>query len=139
MVPISSYVGITLALVISPFAASAPRTVGLLSGTDINQIVGAVLARKEVAMYLHPDVPGRLPVKVAVASPYSDVSVDLVFYGKPVKILSYSADAVNMAISSSAEGVTVTVSYRPEGMAGTVKLKRRQAHWTVIDADIYEH
>ena len=139
MVSISSYVGIALALAISPFAASAQRTGGLLSGTDINQIVDAVLARKEVAMYLHPEVPGRLPVKVAVASPYSDVSVDLVFYGKPVKILSYSADAVNMAISSSAEGVIVRVSYRPEGMAGTVKLKRRQAHWAVIDASIYEH
>lgn len=137
--PISRYVGIVLASAILSVAASAQPTVGLLSGTEINQIVGAVLARKEVAMYLHPEVPGRLPVKVAVDSPYSDTPLDLVLYGKPVKVVSNSTDAVEMAIASSAEGVTVKVSYRPEGMAGTIKLKRRQAQWSVIRASIYEH
>ena len=133
------YLVLALALAIAPFSVNAQRSVGPLSQPEINQIVGAVLARKEVAMFLHPEVPERLPVKVAIAPPYSGIPVDLVLYGKPVRIVSDSADAVSLQILSSGDSATVNVSYRREGMAGTVKLERTQARWKAVEARIYEH
>jgi hypothetical protein len=129
---------VALALALSAAPASAQQAVGLLDQADLNQIISAVLTHKVVSMYLHPEVPGRLPVKVAIAAPYSEIPVGLVLYGKPVKVVSPAADAVNLAISPSAEGAVVRVSYRQEGIVGTVTLKRGQAQWTAIGANIYE-
>ena len=130
-------IALALALATASFAVAAPQSASSLRQNDINQIVAAVLTHKDVVMYLHPESPGRVPVRIDLHAPYSDVPVDLVLYGKPVKVLA-SADAINLAITPTAEGVTVRVSYRPEGMVGTVLLTKTSNQWTAMRASIYE-
>jgi hypothetical protein len=79
-----------------------------------------------------------VPVRIDLPAPYSDVSIDFVLYGKPVKVLA-SADAINLVITPTAERATVRVSYRPEGMVGTVLLSKASNQWTAMSASIYEH
>src|SRR6185503_16841975 len=52
-----------------PPAPEEPLTA--LAPDDVSPIVAAVLQHKDVAMYLHPDAPGRVPVRVELAAPYA--------------------------------------------------------------------
>ncbi len=90
-------------------------------------------------MYLHPEVAGRVPVKVAIDAPYSNIPVDFDLYGQPVKVVAAAAGAVTLVITPTADGALVQVSYRLEGMAGTVLFRKAQRHWKVIRASVYEH
>ena len=110
-----------------------------LTKTDINQIVGAVLTHVKVAQYLHPEMPGRLPVKIAIAAPYSGTQPDLVLYNRPVVVVVAGADAVNFEIGRTVDGAKAEISYRPEGMGGTVLLLKVRDRWIVSSASVYEY
>lgn len=115
------------------------RTRVCLRRTDIHQIVSVVLARGEIAQYLHPGSPGRLPVKISIAAPYSDARPAMVLYGHPVAVVTEASDAVRFKISRTLHGAKVEVSYRPEGMVGTVLLRRSRDRWIAKRAHVYEH
>lgn len=110
-----------------------------LTTTDINQIVGAVLTHVKVAQYLHPEMPGRLPVKITIAAPYSGTQPDLVLYNRPVVVVVAGADAVNFAIGRTVDGAKAEISYCPEGMAGTVLLLKARNRWMVSSASVHEY
>ena len=110
-----------------------------LTTTDIHQIVGAVLIHVKVAQYLHPEMPGRLPVKVTIAAPYSGAQPDLVLYKLPVVVVVTGAHAVNFAIGRTVDGAKADISYRPEGMGGTVLLIKVRNRWMVSSASVYEY
>lgn len=110
-----------------------------LTKTDINQIVGAVLTHVKVAQYLHPEMPGRLPVKITIAAPYSGAQPDLVLYNRPVVVVVAGADAVNFEIGSTSNGAKAEISYRPEGMGGTVLLLKVRDRWIVTGASVHEY
>ena len=110
-----------------------------LTKTDINQIVGAVLTHVKVAQYLHPEMPGRLPVKIAIAAPYSGTQPDLVLYNRPVVVVVAGADAVNFEIGRTVDGAKAEISYRPEGMGGTVLLLKVRDRWIVSSASVHEY
>ena len=110
-----------------------------LTKTDINQIVGVVLTHVKVAQYLHPEMPGRLPVKIAIAAPYSGTQPDLVLYNRPVVVVVAGADAVNFEIGRTVDGAKAEISYRPEGMGGTVLLLKVRDRWIVSSASVYEY
>ena len=110
-----------------------------LTKTDINQIVGAVLTHVKVAQYLHPEMPGRLPVKIAIAAPYSGTQPDLVLYNRPGVVVVAGADAVNFEIGRTVDGAKAEISYRPEGMGGTVLLLKVRDRWIVSSASVHEY
>mgnify|MGYP001123380021 CR=1 FL=1 len=110
-----------------------------LTKTDINQIVGAVLTHVKVAQYLHPEMPGRLPVKITIAAPYSGTQPALVLYNRPVVVVVAGADAVNFEIVRTVEGAKADISYRPEGMGGTVLLIKVRNRWMVSNASVHEY
>lgn len=110
-----------------------------LTKTDINQIVGAVLTHVKVAQYLHPEMPGRLPVKITIAAPYSGTQPDLMLYNRPVVVVVAGADAVNFEIVRTVEGAKADISYRPEGMGGTVLLIKVRNRWMVSNASVHEY
>ena len=120
----------------SSLPPSPPRP---LTTTDINQIVGAVLTHVKVAQYLHPGMPGRLPVKITIAAPYSDTQPGLVLYNRPVVVVVAGADAVNFKIDRTVEGAKADISYRPEGMGGTVLLIKVRNRWMVSSASVHEY
>lgn len=129
-----------LLLAVSTAVSSVPQpTPTLLTKTDINQIVSAVLTHLDVAKYLHPDIPGRLPVKITIADPYSDTRLALVLYHKLVVVVVEAADAVNFEITRTLNGAKVEVSYRPEGMVGTILLGKSRNRWVANSARVYEH
>ncbi len=131
---------LALLLAVSTTFSSVPQQPKApLTQADINQIIGAVLTQVDVAKFLHPDIPGRLPVKITIAAPYADTRVTLVLYRKPVSVVVGTAEAVNFEIASTVDGAKVQVSYRPEGMVGTVLLRKLQNRWIANSASILEH
>ncbi len=110
-----------------------------LASEDVAPVVAAVLQHKRVAMYLHPEVPGRVPVRVAVAAPYDRAALDVQLYGAPVKRMGTGdRDAVQLTLQPHDASVKVKVEYRPEGIFGTVELEKRDGVWHVTDAKIFE-
>jgi hypothetical protein len=120
--------------------AAAPGA-GAVSDADLNAIVAATLTHKDVAMYLHPEVKGRVPVRVAFSPPHDGRKVNINLYDKPVETVtdaSKRASAVNLSLECQEAACKVSVSYRPEGIHGYVKLKSLDGKWEVEEASILE-
>lgn len=110
-----------------------------LASEDVSPVVAAVLQHRDVAMYLHPDVPGRVPVRVALAAPYDRTEIDITLYGAPVRRVGQDdAAAVALTLKSHADGVRVELAYRPEGITGHLDVQKRDGAWQVVDARILE-
>ena len=120
-----------------PPAPAEPLTA--LAPEDVSPIVAAVLQHQDVAMYLHPDAPGRVPVRVELAEPYATANVQLELYGAPVR-QSRDGDrsAVQLTLKPHGERVKVEVKYDPEGIFGSVDVERVDGAWKATGAKIYE-
>jgi hypothetical protein len=106
---------------------------------ELDAIVGAVMQHKDVAMYLHPEVAGRVPVRIALAPPYADATLKLSLYDKPVKAAaSGDRNAMQLVVKPHGETAVVEVKYDPEGIFGSVELERVDGVWRVSKATIYE-
>jgi hypothetical protein len=110
-----------------------------LAAGDVTPVVAAVLQHAEVAMYLHPDLPGRVPVHIELAAPYDTADVRLELYGMPVR-QSRDGDrtAVQLTLKPHGERVKVEVKYDPEGIFGSVDVERVDGTWKATGAKIYE-
>jgi hypothetical protein len=110
-----------------------------LSRAELNAVVGHVLVHPEVAKYLHPDAPGRLPVRVALAAPYSSAKLEVDVYGEAVRRARPSNDAaVHLTIRATQNGAKVTLAYPPEGIHGTLRMEREGRQWRITEAKIIE-
>jgi hypothetical protein len=110
-----------------------------LAADDVNAIAAAILRHPEVAMYLHPDAPGRVPVKVGIDAPYDAVPLAFTLYDAPVKTVAYAdMDAVRLTMRGYGETAKASVRYAPEGIEGSVELARVDGAWTVTGAHIFE-
>jgi hypothetical protein len=110
-----------------------------LAPEEVGPIVAAVLQHADVAMYLHPDVPGRVPVRVALAAPYDAATIGIDLYGAPVKIVrAGDRAAVQLTLKPHSDHCHVEVKYDPEGIFGSVELERQDGTWRATDAKIYE-
>ncbi len=112
----------------------------VLANTDFDQIIAATLKHPSVAMYLHPEVDGRVPVRVAMGAPFDGRAIRLNLYGQPVVTVrnSDSNSALNMSLQCRATHCNVQLSYPPEGIHGVVQLIQEQGQWRVETADIME-
>jgi hypothetical protein len=120
-----------------PPAPEAPLTT--LASADVGAIVAIVLQHPEVAMYLHPDVPGRVPVRVAVAAPYDSAPVALSLYGAPVQVSDdRDVAAVQLKLKPHGDTVQVELKYDPEGIFGVVDIAREDGTWQATGARILE-
>jgi hypothetical protein len=110
-----------------------------LAAGDVTPVVAAVLQHADVAKYLHPDLPGRVPVHIELAAPYDTVGVHLELYGMPVR-QSGDGDrtAVQLTLKPHGERVKVEVKYDPEGIFGSVDVERVDGAWKATGAKIYE-
>jgi hypothetical protein len=110
-----------------------------LAPAEVGPIVAAVLQHADVAMYLHPDAPGRVPVRVALAAPYDVAPIDLNLYGAPVAVANAGdRGAVQLVLKSHGDHCHVEIKYDPEGIFGSVDLERRDGAWKATGAKIYE-
>lgn len=114
-------------------------TLTTLAAADVDPIVAAVLQHPDVAMYLHPDAPGRVPVRVSVAAPYDKASLNLTLYGAAVKTAGLGdRGAVQLVLKPQGDKCQVEVRYAPEGIFGSVDLERVGGAWKAKGAKIYE-
>jgi hypothetical protein len=110
-----------------------------LAASDVTPIVAAVLQHADVAMYLHPDSPGRVPVRIALAAPYTASPVALDLYGAPVRLADADdRTAVRLTLKPHGERVKVEVKYDPEGIFGSVDVERIDGAWKATGAKILE-
>lgn len=112
-----------------------------ISTKELTKIVFSVLNHKDVSMYLHPDVQGRLPVIIALAEPYSDRPVKLVMYGEPVVVTTNPEDlkqAVKLRIECGNDMCKVKIDYAPEGMRGEIEFMYKQEKWFIQKITIEE-
>lgn len=111
----------------------------ILASADLDQIVSAVLAHPEVSKYLHPEVPGRVPVVVRLAAPYESEALRVEAFGQAVRAAkSEQPGAVSLKVAATGAACRVDVKYRPEGIFGHVDLALVDGAWKVTDATIYE-
>lgn len=106
----------------------------MIAGPDFDAIIGETLRHKDVAMYLHPEVSGRVPVRIAFPPPFDGRAVNLMLYGEPAVTVTdpqKSADAFWMAPECKEQRCKVTIRYRPEGIKGYVTLVQQGGQWTV--------
>lgn len=108
-----------------------------LAKGDLERIVQLVLEHKDMAMYLHPELAERVPVRVAFENAYAGLSIDVSMYGRPVRVVT-AGDAVRMTIRGTVNTAKVDVEYRPEGVHGTFRLVREGDAWKVTQAQVFE-
>jgi hypothetical protein len=108
--------------------------------TEIGAVVEAALAHPSVTNYLHPEVPGRLPITVAFRSPGGISSLDAALFGRPVRVVSTSQDipAVILGVSIEGDQATVALDYPPEGLVGEIVLHRNGTTWVVSSSQLRE-
>ena len=123
----------------APVDPDAALPEAALAAAELDEAVRLVLQHPDVAMYLHPEVPERVPVRVALAAPYASARLGVALYGKPVRVTSASdRSAVLLTVRATEKTVKVTVAYAPEGIHGTVRLSRDGAKLQVTEARIFE-
>jgi hypothetical protein len=120
-------------------ASSTQAPVSVLAPADVSAVVAAVLQHRDVAMYLHPDAPGRLPVRVALDAAYAQAALDVALYGAPVqRVDAGDTGAVQLVLEPNGDKVHVELVYRPEGIFGTLDLARTDGAWRVVAAQVME-
>ncbi|MGI0116611.1 hypothetical protein [Zooshikella sp. RANM57] len=113
----------------------------LLDDSELNQIVSLVLNHQRILAYLHPEVPGRVPVVIALTNPYSFRPIKLKMFGKPIIMAtnrSQLGTAVKLKIECSVQICNVGIRYDPEGMFGNLSLSKRDNNWSVKNVEIFE-
>lgn len=119
----------------------ASASASVLANADFDAIAGAVLRHQDVAMYLHPEVEGRVPVRVVFKPPFDGRPVNLQLYGAQVVTQSYESgydNAFGLSPSCDATQCTVEVWYKPEGIFGQVMLQKQNGQWQVSKTNILE-
>ncbi len=128
---------IMLSTFVSAFGSESKQ----LNNSDLTTVILTVLNYKDVSMFLHPDVPSRVPVIIAIAKPYSYRPIEMNMYGEPVIVTTNPKDlkiAVKLKIKCKSDVCTIEISYDPEGMFGEIVVSKEKRKWSVKEAIIYE-
>ena len=120
-------------------AVETPPT-AVADGSDVDAVLQAVLTHDAFAPYLHPEVRGRVPVRVSgKALPNEPLSLSL--HGKPVERVEAPAAGPVVEIQqwSVSEGTArVALRYDVEGVRGAFELGKDGGHWRVVQAQVVE-
>ncbi|HWB78599.1 MAG TPA: hypothetical protein VG755_26725 [Nannocystaceae bacterium] len=101
--------------------------------------ITCVLADRRVAQYLHAELPGRVPVKLHLASTIA-VAKTPEAAGAPVELVDASAALVDVqSIARAGTSATVELTILREGVRAKVECHRDGEAWTVGKAEVAEH
>jgi len=112
-----------------------------LNDTDFSQLVLAILTHKYIAMYLHPELAGRLPVKLYFSGENKGRPLAISLYNMPVKVVTDPKEisvALQLKINCFTSECEVKVDYKPEGIWGSLKLSKQSGNWLVVESSILE-
>jgi hypothetical protein len=106
-------------------------------------VIAAVLDSRPMAMYLHPEVEGRVPV--AIGGPaLAGATIEVIAQGQPAKACSDAAADPEAAcviferIDIAEPTAQVELRYPIEGVVGTFRLERDGEGWRIMKADLAE-
>ena len=108
------------------------------SKSDDDAVIEAVLAYPSVAQYIHPDIPGRLPVKVALTPAGTATLRATAFNRRVVSTSPSDPQAMILGVSVKDSEATVTLEYRQEGVTGLIHLMKVNGNWIVAVAQMAE-
>jgi len=105
-------------------------------------IVEQVINHPDVQQFLHPDVPGRVPL--VLSSHLLDPRLSLRKFGKPVRVVPDAHLKKGLAylrftrFTLKQNVVTVEVRYSVEGMGGRFSFQRDGTLWRLLKAGMWE-
>lgn len=129
----------------TPTAATDPVAAPADATPSPSSVIAAVLDSRPMAMYLHPEVEGRVPVRIAGPA-LAGVTVDAVAQGQPVKLLTVVEATVDPEgpcviferIDIGEATAEVELRYPIEGVIGRFVLEREGAGWRIVKAELAE-
>jgi len=127
---------VTVVLALALFAcAQRPYSDG-----DDAQIIQAVLDHPTLAGFFHPEVPGRVPVKLAMPD---SRHVPLSKFGQPVAIVPWSEEPHAAVIlveqfTGQDKEAFVRLVYPVEGVVGEFELSLQGKQWVIVKAHVRE-
>ena len=135
------FISTVLALIFFSVSHASHTDETEISTKELTKIISSTLNHKDVSMFLHPDVPGRVPVVIALGKPYSYRPVELEMYGEPVIVSTNTRDlkkAVKLRIKCSYDACKIKIDYDPEGMFGEINFTYKQNEWVIQKISLYE-
>jgi hypothetical protein len=129
----------------APAATTAPPAAPVEATPSPSSVIAAVLDSRPMTMYLHPEVEGRVPVRVAGPA-LAGVTVDAVAQGQPVKLLTVVEATTDPEgpcviferIDIGEATAEVELRYPIEGVLGHFVLEREGAGWRIVKAELAE-
>lgn len=128
-----------------PAVTTAPPAAPVEATPSPSSVIAAVLDSRPMTMYLHPEVEGRVPVRVAGPA-LAGVTVDAIAQGQPVKMLTAdeatadpeAACVIFERIDVGEATAEVELRYPIEGVIGRILLEREGAGWRIVKAELAE-
>lgn len=129
----------------APEAPAAPAAAPAPAAPPLAGVIAAVLDSRPMAMYLHPEIEGRVPV--AISGPaLAGARLDAVAQGQPVVMRTEAEAAADQdAAIVIFERVDVTeataeveLRYPIEGIVGRFRLEREGEGWRIVKAELVE-
>lgn len=126
-------------------APPAPVDATAVAEPSPSSVIAAVLDSRPMTMYLHPEVEGRVPVRVAGPA-LAGLTVDAIAQGQPVKLLTVdeattdpeAACVIFERIDVGEATAEVELRYPIEGVLGRFLLEREGAGWRIVKAELAE-
>lgn len=113
-------------------------TVSTSPKTDTDAIIEAVLSHGPLAEFLHPEIPGRLPVEVVLDTAGTS-PLNATAFGQPVRVTTAEdPQAIILSIEVLGDKASVTLSYPEEGLGGNIDLKSQNGTWKVTSEKLWE-
>lgn len=125
-------------------APEAPKEPIVAEASPTDAILEAILTDDRFAMYLHPDVAGRVPVVVSGTARPEVVSLELhgaaVESRPPEDVAPEQAFVDITAWTVEGDRASVRLAYAIEGVAASFALQHEPSgRWIVTSANVAEH
>ena len=107
------------------------------------EIVEKVLNEPKVLVFLHPEIPGRVPVVISGVVLQSKFTPSV--FGQPVRVVQSGMETESpifefIDFKIEKNRAMVETRYKVEGIHGTFKFKRgRNGEWKLVFSDVREN
>lgn len=124
-----------------PPPATASASTSGAAPRDVEAVLQAVVDLDALEPFLHPEVPGRVPLTLSVATPPTGIALSK--FGQPVRMVASApgggAPCLEITqLELQGDRATVRFAYSIEGVMGSAELSKRQGRWAVVRRSVAE-
>lgn len=117
-------------------APSTPAPLASIAPDDARALVVETLGLAELQRYLHPEAPGRIPLRLVAEGVPAEALAGVELFGAPIEVTTLAAARASngpfLELSLRSRGpdsAAVSVRYAVEGIVGDVKFSRTGRTW----------